>query len=93
MKSILATALLVNLAAVTAVMAAEKCDVPVANWQPREALQTKLEADGWQVRSIKTEDGCYEAYAIDAKGEKVEAYFNPQTLERVGGAGDEDSEG
>ena len=66
MKSILATALLVNLAAVTAVMAAEKCDVPVANWQPREALQTKLEADGWQVRSIKTEDGCYEAYAIDA---------------------------
>lgn len=93
MKSILATALLVNLAAVTAVMAAEKCDVPVANWQPREALQTKLEADGWQVRSIKTEDGCYEAYAIDAKGEKVEAYFNPQTLERVGGAADEDSEG
>jgi hypothetical protein len=93
MKSILATALLVNLAAVTAVMAEEKCNVPVADWKPREALQTKLEADGWQVRSIKTEDGCYEAYAIDPKGEKVEAYFNPLTLERIGGAGDEDSEG
>jgi hypothetical protein len=93
MKSILAAALLVNLAAATVGFAEERCNVPVADWQPREALQTKLKAGGWQVRSIKTEDGCYEAYAVDAKGEKVEAYFNPQTLERVGAAVDEDSEG
>jgi hypothetical protein len=72
-----------------AALAAEKCDVPVADWQPREALETKLKSDGWEVRSIKTEDGCYEAYAIDAKGEKVEAYFNPKTFERVGGEDDD----
>lgn len=67
----------------SAAMASEKCDVPMANWQPREALMAKLQADGWQVRSIKTEDGCYEAYAINAEGKKVEAYFDPKTLDVV----------
>ncbi|THV20924.1 PepSY domain-containing protein [Peteryoungia ipomoeae] len=64
-------------------LASEKCKVAMADWKPRETLQTKLEGEGWKVRSIKTEDGCYEAYVINAKGEKVEAYFNPQTLESV----------
>ncbi|MCY1668928.1 PepSY domain-containing protein [Rhizobium sp. SL86] len=63
--------------------ASDKCSVPMNDWQPREALKTKLEGEGWKVRSIKTEDGCYEAYAIDAKGKKVEAYFNPKTFEAV----------
>lgn len=63
--------------------ASDKCTVPTNDWQPREALKTKLEGEGWKVRSIKTEDGCYEAYAIDAKGKKVEAYFNPKTFEAV----------
>ena len=92
MKSILITALILNATAVGVALAGEKCDVPVAEWQPREALQSKLEADGWQVRTIKTEDGCYEAYAIDSKGNKVEAYFDPKTFKRVDG-GDEESEG
>ncbi|NBB48720.1 PepSY domain-containing protein [Rhizobium sp. CRIBSB] len=63
--------------------AAEKCDVAMADWQPREALQAKLEGEGWKVRSIKTEDGCYEAYAINGEGQKVEAYFNPQTFQSI----------
>ncbi|TWI39544.1 PepSY domain-containing protein [Mesorhizobium tianshanense] len=85
MKNILIGALFLNATAVGAALAGEKCDVPVAEWQPREALQTKLEADGWQIRSIKTEDGCYEAYAVDSKGNKVEAYFDPKTFKRVDG--------
>lgn len=64
-------------------LAAEKCDVPVADWQPREALEAKLKSDGWKIQSIRSEEGCYEAYAIDAKGERVDAYFNPKTFERV----------
>ena len=75
-------------------MAGEQCNVPVAEWQPRDALQAKLKADGWDVRSIKTEDGCYEAYAIDAEGNRVEAYFDPQTLDRLGQNGEtEDDDG
>lgn len=66
-----------------AALAAEKCNVAMADWKPREALKAKLEGDGWKVRSIKSEDGCYEAYAITAEGKKVEAYFNPQTFQSV----------
>lgn len=70
----------------SAAVASEKCNVAMSDWRPREALQAKLEADGWKVRSIKTEDGCYEAYAINADGKKIEAYFNPQTFQPVGTA-------
>ncbi|MFG1465920.1 PepSY domain-containing protein [Xanthobacter sp. DSM 24535] len=31
------------------------CRVPLADWQPREALQKKLEAEGWTVMSIRTD--------------------------------------
>lgn len=73
----------VNIVLAGAALASDKCNVPMTDWQPREALQTKLEGEGWKVRSIKTEDGCYEAYAINAKGEKVEAYFDPKSLATV----------
>lgn len=59
------------------------CKAPMAEWQPREVLQTKLEGEGWKVKRIKTEDGCYEAYAINNKGERVEAVFDPKTLQLV----------
>lgn len=84
MKKIILTALLLSAASTGAAFAGEKCNVPVGEWQPREALQAKLEAEGWKVRSVKTDDGCYEAKAIDAKGNRVEASFNPKTLEQVG---------
>ncbi|MGG7517686.1 PepSY domain-containing protein [Allorhizobium undicola] len=82
MRFILATTCALTLLS-GAAFAAEKCSVPTAQWQPREALKTKLEGEGWKVRTVKTEDGCYEVYAFDAKGKKVEAYFNPQTFASV----------
>lgn len=94
MRNIILATMLVSAASTGAAFAGEKCNVPVAEWQPREALQAKLEAAGWKVRSVKTEDGCYETKAIDAKGNRVEAYFNPKTLDQVGAnesaEGDED---
>ncbi len=60
------------------------CDSgPEEGWQPREVLQAKLEQMGWEVRRIKVDGGCYEAYAMNAEGERVEAYFDPVTLEPV----------
>nr|CAD6606598.1 PepSY domain-containing protein [Rhizobium sp. TCK] len=82
MKTFIATAIAV-LGITATSYAAEKCNVPAAEWQPREALQAKLEKEGWKVRSIKTEDGCYEAYAINVKGQKVEAYFDPKSFAAV----------
>jgi hypothetical protein len=59
------------------------CNVPKAEWQPMDALKEKLTADGWEIRKIKEDDGCYEVYAIKADGKKIEAYFNPASFELV----------
>lgn len=65
------------------------CTAPMSEWQPRENLQQKLEAEGWKVKRIKTEDGCYEAYAFDKNGHRVEAYFDPKTLAQLGKKSDD----
>ena len=38
---------------------------------------------GWKIRRIKEDGGCYEVYAFNEKGERVEAYFHPLTLAPV----------
>lgn len=50
------------------------------NWQAQEKLAAALKEKGWQVRRIKEDGGCYEVYALNEKGERVEAYFHPRTL-------------
>ena len=52
-------------------------------WQPQLTLIRQLEAKGWKVRNVKVDGGCYEVYAIDDRGRRVEAYFHPVTLESV----------
>ena len=60
------------------------CDSgPQETWQPQSKLEEQLKSKGWQIRRIKVDGGCYEVYALDDKGNKVEAYFHPKTLERV----------
>jgi len=60
------------------------CDSgPREGWKSGEALKKKLTGEGWEVRFIKEDGGCWEVYAIDAKGTRVEAYFHPVTLKNV----------
>jgi hypothetical protein len=60
------------------------CDSgPKEQWQPAETLTRQLEAKGWKVRRVKVDGGCYEVYALNEKGEKVEEYFHPKTLAPV----------
>jgi hypothetical protein len=54
---------------------------PKAEWKEQAALEKKLVGAGWQVRRIKIDDQCYEVYGFDAAGKRVEAYFDPRTLE------------
>ncbi|ESZ07376.1 hypothetical protein X737_34505 [Mesorhizobium sp. L48C026A00] len=65
-------------------LAADACDVPVVDWQPRETLKSQLESAGWSVTSITAKSGCYEATGTDNAGHVVVATFNPQTLAPVG---------
>jgi hypothetical protein len=61
-----------------------KCNEPSKEWRLREDLTDKLQADGWDVRKIKIDNGCYEVYGFDGKGKRREAYFNPKSLELIG---------
>jgi hypothetical protein len=65
-----------------------KCSTPKAEWRGQMELQSKLVAEGWRVRKVKVENGCYEVYGFDAKGQKAEAFFDPKSFERVMPAGE-----
>jgi hypothetical protein len=54
-----------------------------STWQPQDKLEQQLKERGWTVRRIKVDGGCYEVYALDAKGQRGEFYFHPVTLAPV----------
>ena len=56
---------------------------PEKGWKSQAVLQKTLKKQGWQVRKSKVDGGCYEVYGTDPKGNKVEAYFHPVTLEKL----------
>ncbi len=60
------------------------CDSgPREGWQPQSKLENMLTGKGWKIRRVKEDGGCYEVYAFDEKGDRVEAYFHPKTLDLV----------
>jgi len=56
---------------------------PPSEWQSQALLKQKLAGEGWQVRRIEATKTCFEVYAKEANGQKVEAFFDPKTFERV----------
>jgi hypothetical protein len=63
-------------------MAADVCNVPADKAQSKDALKAQLEKDGWTVRQIKDDKGCYEAYAVK-DGKRMENLFDPETLKML----------
>ena len=61
-------------------LADQRCNVPLAEWQPRTALQQQVEAQGWRVTRIRTRDGCYRVHGTNDRGERYEGTFHPGTL-------------
>ena len=68
----------------------DHCRVPLADWQPRAVLQKKLEAEGWTVMSIRTDDGCYKVKAFNAQGARMKAKYDPASLEPLPRERDDD---
>lgn len=65
-------------------LAEGKCSsAPKSKWQPRSALESQLQTDGYKVRQIKIEGGCYEVYATDKDGKRANMAFNAETLEKL----------
>jgi hypothetical protein len=74
-------ALVASLGDISAAMADEGCSAPMSDWQPREAVQRLAQKQGWTVRRIKIDDGCYKIDGRDASGRTVEVTVDPATLE------------
>ena len=64
-----------------AAFADDDCFAPMTDWQPREAVAQLALNNGWAVRRIKVDDGCYEIVGSDADGSPIEVTVHPATLE------------
>lgn len=70
-------------ASIGAAHAEHVCRVPLANWHPREDLVRALSADGWTNIRVRLDDGCYKASAVKRDGTRLEALYDPGTLQFV----------
>lgn len=68
-----------------AVASDENCtSAPRSEWRSMDDVKTAVEKLGYKdVRKIEAEDGCYEAYAFDKNGRRVELYIDPVNLKIV----------
>lgn len=82
----LATVIATTMVAGTVMAEENRSCTTVSNdkWLTEDAVKAKAAEAGYDVRKLKVEGSCYEVYAIDAKGNKVEALFDPATGLQVG---------
>lgn len=59
------------------------CAADKATWQPQAALVETLTKAGWTVRKAKVDGGCYEVYGTTPEGDRVEAYFDPVSFDKL----------
>jgi hypothetical protein len=56
---------------------------PASKFKPQASLEAVLKSEGLTMKKLKVEKGCYEVYAIDKKGKKVNVAYNAETLEKT----------
>ncbi|MDC9822770.1 PepSY domain-containing protein [Devosia sp. ZB163] len=83
MNSKLIATLALALVIASPALAADTCNVPADKAQPKDTLKAQLEKDGWTVKQIKDDQGCYEVYASKPDGTRMEKLFDPATLEML----------
>ena len=72
------------LVATPAMAAGASCSTATASkFQPKATLESQLKAEGMTIKQIKTEKGCYEVYAVDKAGKKLNVAYNAETLAKV----------
>ena len=78
--ALLAATLLAATVWVGTARADDDCAAPMSDWQPRAAVADLAAAQGWQVRRIRVDDGCYQILGQDAAGRSIEVTLDPATL-------------
>jgi len=64
-------------------IADDDCFVTMADWQTRDSVAQLAEENGWTVRRIKIDDGCYEIDGRDSDGRRIEVTVHPATLKLI----------
>ena len=82
MKSptLIAAFLFSTLTATAAMADGAGCGEPMEGWAPREAVQGVAKKNGWTVREIKTDDGCWVVKGKDETGRAISVDLEPDTL-------------
>lgn len=57
---------------------------PQSQWLSIDALQAKVEAQGYKVRKAKLKKACGEMYSLDKTGKRVELFVDPTNGQIVG---------
>ena len=56
-------------------------NAPRSEWRTPDDVKAAAEAQGYQVKSVKTEGSCFEVYAHDKSGRRTELYVDPVSLQ------------
>ncbi|WFU13237.1 PepSY domain-containing protein (plasmid) [Rhizobium sp. CB3090] len=52
---------------------------PKSAWMSQDAMKSKIDQQGYKVRTFQVTGNCYEIYGKDKDGKRAEVYFNPVT--------------
>lgn len=80
-RKILTAAMIAPMLASPAYALDRNCYVPMKNWVSRLEVINFAQAQGWVVRRVRIDDGCYEINGLDADGVTIEVRVNPATLD------------
>jgi len=59
------------------------CEVSPENWMKEADVKAQLKRQGYFVKSIRIESGCYEIYGLDPRGRRVLLLVDPATAKVV----------
>lgn len=81
MKSLYSVScVLAAMAIASPALAADDCNTPMAQWQPREQVVNHVQQFGITVQRVRIDDGCYQVRGEDEAGNRVELQIEPGTL-------------
>jgi hypothetical protein len=87
-KSTAALALSVaSLGAFASTYDGECTDRPKSEWMSTDRVKAHFDGRGFSVGKVKAAGSCYEVYAKDTDGNKIELFVNPVDATVVGQAG------
>lgn len=80
MRLLLPLATVIALTSSGAALADDDCRQPMAEWQSRDAVKSRVAALGVTTERLLIDDGCYETNGRDADGNQIQLKIDPASL-------------